>query len=518
LNERVKEAQSRKSELITLISTVERELGLAQSTENDQRIATQAAEESRTKLQQEALKSQALTKELADLLTRTRASETQLESAERTRAMAAKQLEDKQGKATEKDYAASVTRVWAKISTRDWNGARALLASIPDAQRGLEFKILRGACQFELTAPVRIELGSTRVDFVEDLFVRRGKYYRDVEFNVEKYPGTKLLVRFPNYYQKSPSIGIQRDASSVLEFYLEGFEEGEKILTVLSDGSILTTKSWKHHIWTFFPGEYTQSASKMLPVMEEKLKDGVLKLDIAAKNPVVEPPIELAASEVASWRSWSKFSARLSLSSDKTHVVALEYWNRDPVPEDFFSTVAELTELKHANFETSNVDDACIGSLIKCRKLEHLNLQRASNVTDAGIKQLRDLPALVFLNIGYSRATLDAIDDEILGNLEVLYLNNTALGSSRLTKLASCTKLKKLSIYSLKVQDDDLEVLKQMPSLESLDVGPATITERGIDIIDQLSNLKHLDLKQTPVSDSRVEQFRPKHPQCRVLR
>lgn len=232
-------------------------------------------------------------------------------------------------------------------------------------------------------------------------------------------------------------------------------------------------------------------------------------------NPV---PTGLDSSELKAWNYFMSVSAKVGLSDDKTHIVRLEHKNRAPISVNQFSNVDDLTMLKHGDFAFSQVDDECLLSIAKCSQLEHLNFWSASRVTDVGIGHLNKLPKLTFLNIGFTQASLEAIDDGVLQNLELLYLNNTKLGSSRLSKLSNCKKLRTLAIYLMKINDEDLEVLKQLPALVALEVGTATITDRGLDTIDQLSTLKHLDLRGTPVSDTKVEEFRRKHPECKILR
>ncbi len=159
-----------------------------------------------------------------------------------------------------------------------------------------------------------------------------------------------------------------------------------------------------------------------------------------------------------------------------------------------------------------------LNRLSQCKKLEHLNLWGAQGITDETLQEIKDLPSLTFLNVGMTQASLEGIDESILEKLEFLYLNNTNLGPSRLSRLGFCKKLKIVSIYSMKLEDSDLAILKQVPTVEAIEIGPATITDQGLEILADLPNIKRFDFRGTPVSEESIAKFRTKRPDCVINR
>ncbi len=533
LSQRLEEAEARKTELATLVSTVRLELTQVEKSELEQRQATDAAQATRSKLQQEAERSKKLTSELNDLLAKAVTSAEAVKAADQSREQAAKKLEAEQQKIADKEYATQIREIWASVTDQLWDKSQLALQSLPNRSRGIEYEVLQRAIKNRLPKPVRIELGRTPTKFDQEslLGLKLGKPQKcqvvgDPRLQVEFKSERSYLRDQGNWkVEFKCRVSLILPENGTLFFEAIPQQESEKVIALLQDGSLLVSSESKLAVWTFSPKDYSSSDSRVLPEMEDKLKQSIVKLEPVtretAKPKAAEPTnveATLAHQEVEPWKYFKSVSSVIGLSNGQTNIVRLEYTNRAPISVTQFSKVADLTKLKHGNFAFSQVDDECLASIAKCSQLEHLNFWSASRVTDVGIGHLKDLPKLTFLNIGFTQASLEVIDDRVLENLEFLYLNNTRLGASRLSRLSNCKRLKTLSIYVMKIDDDDLKVLKQLPELLSLEVGTATITDQGLDVIDQLSNLKYLDLRGTPVSDTKVDEFRRKHPECRILR
>ena len=101
----------------------------------------------------------------------------------------------------------------------------------------------------------------------------------------------------------------------------------------------------------------------------------------------------------------------------------------DPGPMKFsgrgLEKLASLPALKTATFAHSLMDDATIAPLLRCEKLEHLDLS-STRITDATLRTLKQLPALKSLVLQY-----------------------TTITDASLVDLAECPKLERLDINGL---------------------------------------------------------------------
>jgi Leucine Rich repeat len=116
------------------------------------------------------------------------------------------------------------------------------------------------------------------------------------------------------------------------------------------------------------------------------------------------------------------------------------------------------------------------------RRLKGLNRveMAVADITDLGVKQLQDLPALAGLD-----------------------LSITNIGDTSMSSIARIKSLRYLKINRTKVTDHGLALLKNS-RIESLYVQYDSITDTAIATIVTLSNLQKLDLDGTHVTDAGV--------------
>jgi tetratricopeptide (TPR) repeat protein len=226
----------------------------------------------------------------------------------------------------------------------------------------------------------------------------------------------------------------------------------------------------------------------------------------------------LAPEELEAWSYLSKCIATIELSTDKKHIEKLHLTKQNIVLDANLSVVGTLSELKVVNLAFSRfAAKPPLNRFSQCKKLEQLILYGAQDVTDETLKEIKDLPSLTFLHIGMTQGTLEGIDESILEKLEFLYLDNTKLGPSRLSRLGLCKRLKMVSLRSMKLEDSDLTILKQMPTVDAIEIGSATITEHGLEILADLPNIKRVDMKGSPISEEDIRKFQAKRPDCEII-
>jgi hypothetical protein len=172
------------------------------------------------------------------------------------------------------------------------------------------------------------------------------------------------------------------------------------------------------------------------------------------------------------------------------------------------------------------VSDVGLARLERLSWLEELTI-RSSRVTDRGLRLLRRLLRLRFLDLSKTAAT-----DAALDHVKTLRLRHLALGAgitdragARLGGLFSLEQLDlaetRLSGQVLRAirdlprlhtlfgarrwSDGDMPALARLQTLRRLDLTGARITDRGVAALAPLARLEELSLGQTKVSDRVVE-------------
>ncbi len=500
LNQRIKEANRQKNELDLLLSKVQQEYLIAESSKKEQELVTQAAEASQQKWQAEAARSKKLTDELDSLLVKAKTSTDAAIAASKERDDSTQILAIEQDRSTKIEYANKVEAIWASVLVEDWDEAKRKYSLIPIDSKGLEFKILSNAITNKLRKPVRIEIG-VAANRPSSVIYKHSTSY--VSYDIERSDNRILEILKDS---ESVKANLLYPIRGSLSFELGSLGENEKIVGMLNDGSLLIAEhEVNYSVLTFSPRDFTASTTRLSTEMENKINLSQLSLkslslpsdsNIALKS-IDLVPITLDQSEIQAWRYFAALDCKIVLSSDNRNIEKIETTSQNAFDVNAFRFIKTLQNLNFLNFAHSGITDKCVADLSSLKKLQHLNLWNTSQVSDDGIRQLKELPSLEFLNIGLTKASLEAIDHSLLKNLVTLYLNGTRLSSSRLTKLSACTKLDTLSVFSMNIKDEDLQVLKGIESLKILEIGPSSVTDRGIDIIEGMLNLQQINLQGT---------------------
>jgi serine/threonine protein kinase/Leucine-rich repeat (LRR) protein len=141
-----------------------------------------------------------------------------------------------------------------------------------------------------------------------------------------------------------------------------------------------------------------------------------------------------------------------------------------------------------------NLGDVGLAALRGLTRLESLVLGGDRQVTDAGLKHLRDLKALRLLNLtrtGVTDAGLDNLQE--LTELRVLWLADNE-----------------------RISDAGLKALARLPHLEELGLWNTAVSDAGVATLKTMSGLKLLKVKDTKVTADGVKQLRAVLPNCQV--
>jgi hypothetical protein len=183
--------------------------------------------------------------------------------------------------------------------------------------------------------------------------------------------------------------------------------------------------------------------------------------------------------------------------------------------DDFaLSQISRLSGLRRL-WLMNEFSDAGVARLATLQKLQFLNMQRCSGMTDKAAEHLAKLADLrhLFPPLGFGSAACGHLVK--LPRLETLDLSDTKIGDDDLRKIAKLETLRTLYLDGCdKITDDGIGHLASMPSLEVLSLrrvlvykwpsrGPNT-TFRCIPHLTKIKTLKMLDLSSQPIAVEHV--------------
>lgn len=147
--------------------------------------------------------------------------------------------------------------------------------------------------------------------------------------------------------------------------------------------------------------------------------------------------------------------------------------------------------------------DSDLASLAALPVLSRLDLSE-TRITDHGLRQLKNAPAITDLNLRYAELITDQGILAMKGwkHLARLNLEGTKITDSALQQLSALTSLETLNIGSVQVTDAGLEALTSLTNLKELTLGGDKLTDAGLQPLRQLPGLKLLDLGGVQRTDS----------------
>lgn len=233
-----------------------------------------------------------------------------------------------------------------------------------------------------------------------------------------------------------------------------------------------------------------------------------------------------------------------------------------------FKYIEDLTSLTEIDFASSpNLSDAGCAYLTKLKNLKVVFLYNCP-LSDRGLHALRFAENMELLCLHNTQVSEEAIIEFVTSHkkLASMGFDGTAFGNRALAKIASCRRLQKLDVNRTHVTDEglrhlvgqdslwwlgiggtrvsreglsaafrglpklrilllrglpwfsgaDIETLRPLQNLETLDLRETAITDRGMHDLLQFKNLTYLSLERTSVTDAALEEL-VKLPKVRVI-
>lgn len=182
----------------------------------------------------------------------------------------------------------------------------------------------------------------------------------------------------------------------------------------------------------------------------------------------------------------------------------------DKVAGEKLGHLGEIPNLFSLNLKASNISDAGLANLKNLVTLKVLNLNRCPKITDAGVAELEKLINLEVLDLDFTQ-----IDDPGLLHLKgftklrELTLQKTGVTDKGVKDIVGFP-LVCLSLRETKVTDASLQLLKEkVPTLQTLILrdDPA-VTDTGLKYLEGVPRLKSLTLRGTGVTDAGMKSLK----------
>ncbi|MBN1505775.1 MAG: hypothetical protein JW955_02960 [Sedimentisphaerales bacterium] len=161
--------------------------------------------------------------------------------------------------------------------------------------------------------------------------------------------------------------------------------------------------------------------------------------------------------------------------------------------------VAQLSSLKRLYFPgTAKVTNAGLQHISKLTSLEELYL--GQGIGDAGLAHLRGLPRLTYLAVygpGFTDAGMVCV--KAIPSLRIFSVHEgySRIGDAGLAHIAELPNLELLCLHAMQgVTDAGIVHLTKMRSLRKLEIGGSQVTDKGLSSLKQIKTLEHLDLPQ----------------------
>jgi hypothetical protein len=222
----------------------------------------------------------------------------------------------------------------------------------------------------------------------------------------------------------------------------------------------------------------------------------------------------LGASDPASWIT----EAGGVVTRDGTGQIVAVDLRASWITDSDLPELARLPHLTHLDLSLTRISDHGLEQLKDAPAITDLNLYSDELITDAGLSALKGWKHLKRLSVRGTKITDTTLQHlsgiTSLESLDAGYAQITDVGLELLTPL---TNLKELAIGGNKLTDTGLQSLRQLPGLVYLDLSgvertdsglwSVSLTEPGLDAIATLQNLRHLRLNGTLVSSRGIERL-----------
>lgn len=176
-------------------------------------------------------------------------------------------------------------------------------------------------------------------------------------------------------------------------------------------------------------------------------------------------------------------------------------------PEVLKQAVAAAPNANYIDIRRSENPDALMGAVKNMTRLDSLFAHEATNLSDRGLEQIKDMKNLERLGLGKTAVTDAGM--QYLKNMDKLYslkLSDTKVTDEGLAQLSGLKNLRGLGLDGLPdITDAGLKHLAGMRrTLDRLDLSQTSITDKSADELVKLENLAELHLNDTKITNDGV--------------
>lgn len=170
---------------------------------------------------------------------------------------------------------------------------------------------------------------------------------------------------------------------------------------------------------------------------------------------------------------------------------------RTDIDDDCMKILAAMPALEQIRCGQTRIGDAGLAHLANLESLRAIDLSDCNRVTGEGVAHLSRLPNLKFLKVWGPQIDDNSMDSiALMTSLEVLGLNDTQVTDSGIEKLDQLEKLKEVHLVRTRTGDRSLAILSRMPDIHTLRLRDTEITDVGLESLTSLKNLRKLDLSE----------------------
>lgn len=177
------------------------------------------------------------------------------------------------------------------------------------------------------------------------------------------------------------------------------------------------------------------------------------------------------------------------------------------VSDSALKIVSKFQKLKSVTLEEGGITNEGFVEFLKtgdvAARLQVLAISRMPSINDAGLSELKNCPNLKSLILRAIPITGDFLHD--LANstsgtppLEVLFLDRSFFATGNFDVMQKFSKLKRLNLFDIYVDKEQLEKLAKMPALERLELPECRIDDEMLEALLEYKKLRSIDLRGNP--------------------
>lgn len=187
----------------------------------------------------------------------------------------------------------------------------------------------------------------------------------------------------------------------------------------------------------------------------------------------------------------------------------------DKVTPELMKTIVSYGKISYLNFSGSNISDKEMEILKDAESLLTLHIDD-TEVTDAGLKHLVDVPGIIILHLP---TTIGDEGFEHIGkltSLRTLTAEECQVTDAGMAHLENLTDLRWLKLNKTAIGDKGLYALKDLTNLHTIEIQSTKITDRGLLALSGLSGLNTLLISGCDVSLEAAEELKKEMPGAEI--